>query len=337
MPSLSELLETRDVLLADGATGTTLFDMGLTSGDAPELWNVDFPERIASLHQGYVDAGADIILTNSFGGTRHRLKLHNAHDRVFALNKAAAEIARDVVDRSGRAVVVAGSIGPTGELLIPLGALTYQAAVDAFVEQAEGLKAGGADVLWIETMSAVDEIKAAVEAAGEVDMPYVYTASFDTAGRTMMGLLPQDLPSVTGTADALFTAVGANCGVGATDLLASILALTEAHPDLTVVAKANAGIPVVHGEHVHYSGTPDLMADYARIAADCGARIIGGCCGSSKEHIAAMRAALDGYRRGERPSLEAIIERIGPLTNAAPQHAQPVRDRSNTRRRRRAA
>jgi 5-methyltetrahydrofolate--homocysteine methyltransferase len=119
------------------------------------------PETIVALHQNFVDAGADIILTNSFGGTRHRLKLHHAQDRVFELNKKAAEVARSVADKAGRKVIVAGSVGPTGELLEPLGAMTYDEAVAAFVEQIEGLKAGGADVAWIETMSAPDEIRAA--------------------------------------------------------------------------------------------------------------------------------------------------------------------------------
>ena len=146
---LSDLLAEKDVLLADGATGTNLFAMGLAAGEAPELWNEDQPDRIDKLHQDFVDAGADIILTNSFGGTRHRLKLHKAEGRVFDLNRRAAEIARAVADRAPRTVIVAGSVGPTGELLVPLGAMTYEDAVDAFAEQIKGLKAGGADVAWI--------------------------------------------------------------------------------------------------------------------------------------------------------------------------------------------
>ena len=145
-------------------------------------------EKIAALHQDFVDAGADIILTNSFGGTRHRLKLHNAQDRVHELNRRAAEIARGVADKAGRKVIVAGSVGPTGELLVPLGAMTYDEAVEAFAEQIEGLKEGGAEIAWIETMSAPDEARAAAEAAISVGLPYTYTVSFDTAGRSMMGL-----------------------------------------------------------------------------------------------------------------------------------------------------
>ena len=161
---IDALLAEKGILLADGATGTNLFAMGLEAGEAPELLLETNPAVIAQLHQNFVDAGADIILTNSFGGTRHRLKLHQAQDRVFALNKKAAELARAVADKAGRKVIVAGSVGPTGELLIPLGAMSYEDAVAAFVEQIEGLKAGGADVAWIETMSAPDEIRAAAEA-----------------------------------------------------------------------------------------------------------------------------------------------------------------------------
>ena len=154
---IDALLAEKGVLLADGATGTNLFAMGLEAGEAPELLLETAPETIAALHRRFVEAGADIILTNSFGGTRHRLKLHHAQDRAYALNKRAAEVARSVADAAGRTVIVAGSVGPTGELLIPLGALSYDEAVEAFVEQIEGLKAGGADVAWIETMSAPDE------------------------------------------------------------------------------------------------------------------------------------------------------------------------------------
>ncbi|MEO5322574.1 betaine--homocysteine S-methyltransferase [Mesorhizobium sp. CC13] len=309
------LLAEKGILLADGATGTNLFGMGLEAGEAPELWNESAPEKIETLHQKFVDAGADIILTNSFGGTRHRLKLHHAQDRVFELNKRAAEIARSVADKAGRKVIVAGSVGPTGELLVPLGALTYDQAVEAFAEQIEGLKAGGAEVAWIETMSAPDEIRAAAEAAIRVGLPYTYTGSFDTAGRTMMGLLPKDIHAV---ADGLAEAplgVGANCGVGASDILASLLDMTAAKPEATVIVKGNCGIPEFRGTEIHYSGTPELMSDYVRLAVDGGARIIGGCCGTSFEHLAAMRKALDGHRKDARPTVETIIERIGPMRN----------------------
>lgn len=312
---IDALLAEKGVLLADGATGTNLFDMGLESGEAPELWNESAPEKVEALHQGFVDAGADIILTNSFGGTRHRLKLHHAQDRAFELNKKAAEIACRAAGKVGRRVIVAGSVGPTGELLQPLGALTYEGAVEAFAEQIEGLKAGGAEVAWIETMSAPDEIRAAAEAAIRVGLPYTYTGSFDTAGRTMMGLAPRDIHGVGDELPEKPVAVGANCGVGAPDILAALLDITEARPEATVVVKGNCGIPEFRGAEVHYSGTPELMADYARLAVDSGARIIGGCCGTSFEHLAAMRRALDAHRKGVRPSVDVIEERVGPMRN----------------------
>jgi 5-methyltetrahydrofolate--homocysteine methyltransferase len=314
---IDALIAEKGVLLADGATGTNLFAMGLAAGEAPELLNETAPETIVKLHQGFVDAGADIILTNSFGGTRHRLKLHHAQDRVFELNKRAAEIARSVADKAGRKVIVAGSVGPTGELLVPLGAMTYEDAVDAFADQIEGLKAGGAEVAWIETMSAPDEIRAAAEAAIRVGLPYTYTGSFDTAGRTMMGLLPKDIHAVAeGLAQAPL-GVGANCGVGASDILASLLDMTAAKPEATVIVKGNCGIPEFRGSEIHYSGTPELMSDYVRLAVDAGAKIVGGCCGTSFAHLAAMRKALDAHAKEQRPTLETIVERIGPLRNKA--------------------
>ncbi|WP_027160494.1 betaine--homocysteine S-methyltransferase [Mesorhizobium sp. WSM1293] len=312
---IDALLAEKGVLLADGATGTNLFAMGLEAGEAPELLNETAPDTITSLHQNFVDAGADIILTNSFGGTRHRLKLHHAQDRVHALNQRAAEIARAVADRAGRKVIVAGSVGPTGELLVPLGAMTYDEAVDAFAEQIEGLKEGGAEVAWIETMSAPDEIRAAAEAAIRVGLPYTYTGSFDTAGRTMMGLLPRDIHGVTDGLSQAPLGVGANCGVGASDILASLLDMTEAKPEATVIVKGNCGIPEFRGTEIHYSGTPELMADYVRLAVDGGAKIIGGCCGTSFQHLAAMRKALDAHTKADRPTVAAIVERIGPMRN----------------------
>ncbi|UDL89971.1 betaine--homocysteine S-methyltransferase [Mesorhizobium sp. PAMC28654] len=312
---IDALLAEKGVLLADGATGTNLFAMGLEAGEAPELLNETAPDTITSLHQNFVDAGADIILTNSFGGTRHRLKLHHAQDRVHALNKRAAEIARAVADKAGRKVIVAGSVGPTGELLVPLGAMTYDEAVEAFAEQIEGLKEGGAEVAWIETMSAPDEIRAAAEAAIRVGLPYTYTGSFDTAGRTMMGLLPRDIHGVVDGLSEAPLGVGANCGVGASDILASLLDMTEAKPEATVIVKGNCGIPEFRGTEIHYSGTPELMADYVRLAVDAGAKIVGGCCGTSFQHLAAMRKALDAHQKADRPTVAAIVERIGPMRN----------------------
>ncbi|EFL90705.1 betaine--homocysteine S-methyltransferase [Ahrensia sp. R2A130] len=316
MGRLRELLDEKGVLLADGATGTNFFNMGLLSGDAPELWNEDEPEKVMSLHQGFVDAGADIILTNTFGANRHRLKLHHAQERSTELNEKAAKLARKVADAAGRPVLVAGSVGPTGELFEPLGELTREAAIASFTEQMIGLRDGGADVMWIETMSAREEIDAAADAAEALGLDFVFTASFDTAGRTMMGITPTQLMEIATTRPAGPIAIGANCGVGATDLLFSILDMTAAPQDkIAVVAKANCGVPRVSGDKVIYTGTPELMADYARYAIDAGAAIIGGCCGTSYEHLAAMRGAIDTHKKRKRPELVDVVAATGPLVN----------------------
>ena len=328
---LQTLLSEGRPLLAAGATGTNLFEAGLASGETPELWNVNEPEKIRALHQAFVDAGADIILTNSFGGNRRRLMLHKLEGRVRELNRRAAEIAREVADRSGRRIVVAGSVGPTGDLLAPLGPLTEDEATDAFAEQIEGLREGGADVVWIETMSAPEEIRAAARAASALGMPYTATASFDTAGRTMMGLSPDAYAELFDGFDTPPLAFGANCGVGASDLLVSVLGMTARRPEANVIAKANAGVPQWHGAHIHYSGTPELMADYARLAVDAGARIVGGCCGNKPEHIAAMRRALDAHSAAERPTQEAIVAALGPLVSPPAQESATPRARRRSR------
>ncbi len=313
---LQDLLDERGVLLADGATGTTLFSLGLMSGDAPELWNSDQPDKIRQLHRSFVDAGSDIVLTNSFGGTAHRLKLHNAQHRVRELNKNAAELAREVADASGRKILVAGSVGPTGELFEPLGALTPDEALNAFAEQIDGLKAGGADVAWIETMSAPEEIRAASAAAIQVGLPYAFTGSFDTAGKTMMGLDPAAIHEICSELSTPPIAYGANCGVGAPDILVALLKMQCSHNDIPLIVKGNCGIPQFRGTEIHYSGTPELMAQYARLAIDAGARIVGGCCGTTAIHIAAMRDALDTHEKQEAPNYAKINEQVGSFVNA---------------------
>ncbi|MEO0944694.1 MAG: betaine--homocysteine S-methyltransferase, partial [Pseudomonadota bacterium] len=237
--ALSRHFETHDWLLADGATGTNLFNMGLMSGDAPEFWNVDEPEKIRTLYKGAVDAGSDLFLTNTFGANASRLKLHNGENRVHELNRVGAELGREIADASGRAVIVAGSIGPTGEIMQPLGTLSFPAAVEMFHEQAEGLKDGGADVLWVETISAPDEFKAAARAAELSGMPWCGTMSFDTAGRTMMGLTSAGLVDLVDSLNHKPVAFGANCGVGASDLLRTVLGMSACGGDRTLIAKGN--------------------------------------------------------------------------------------------------
>ena len=319
-PSFTEALATRPWLLADGATGTNYFQMGLESGDAPEMWNMEHPERVRSLHRRFIEAGADIVLTNSFGGNRHRLKLHNAQDRVREINIAAARNARAEADASDRPVYVGGSVGPTGEIMEPVGAMSHDEAVKAFAEQAEALKEGGVDVIWIETMSSEEELRAAVEGCAQAGLPIVTTMSFDTNGRTMMGITPKAFGAITAALATQPVAIGANCGVGASELVATVLGISEARPDAAVVAKGNCGIPQYVDGHIHYTGTPELMADYARIALDAGAKIIGGCCGTSPEHLASMRKSLESYSKGERPSLDLIEAKLGPVSELAKGH-----------------
>jgi methionine synthase I (cobalamin-dependent) len=313
---LTPLLLKRPWLLADGAIGSNLFERGLQSGDAPELWNADHPGRVAELHRAFVSAGADIILTNSFGGTRHRLKLHKAEGRVSELNEAAARTARAEADRGAGEVLVAGSMGPTGEILQPLGPLSLDDAREAFAEQAFALARGGADLLWIETMSSVEETEAAVAGARVAGLPIVATLSFDTNGRTMMGITPSDLAALHRKHG--LAACGSNCGTGPSELVACIINLaTASDPTAVLVAKANCGIPQFVDGALRFDGTPELMAEYARLSLDAGARIIGGCCGTTPEHLRIMRQALEAHVQGPRPDLAAIQSRLGAISTGA--------------------
>ncbi|CUH83359.1 betaine--homocysteine S-methyltransferase [Thalassovita mediterranea] len=334
--ALSRILETRDWLLADGATGTNLFNMGLQSGDAPELWNEQHPDRIKKLYQMAVDAGSDLFLTNSFGGNASRLKLHDAGDRARELSRMAAEIGREVADACDRDVIVAGSVGPTGEIFEPMGPLTHAAAVEMFHEQAEGLKEGGADVLWLETISAPEEYIAAAEAFALADMPWCGTMSFDTAGRTMMGVTSAQMTEMVEKLPNPPLAFGANCGVGAADLMRTVLGFAAQGSERPLIAKGNAGIPKYVDGHIHYDGTPELMAEYAVLARDAGATIIGGCCGTMPEHLAAMRKALETRERGPRPTLDQVAEALGGFSSASDGTGEdadaPKRERRGRRR-----
>ncbi len=314
---LIRLLAERDVLLADGATGTNLFDMGLQSGDAPELWNIDHPQRIESLHQNFCDAGSDLFLTNTFGGTRYRLKLHSSDHRVHEINLAAARIARKVADAAARPVVVAGSMGPTGEILAPIGDVPCEDVQAAFFEQAQALAEGGVDVLWLETMSSREELACGIAAANQLGLPVVSTMSFDTNGHSMMGIKPSELTALACGVDPTLLGSGANCGVGAAETLAAVLSMQRADIDnrQILVAKGNCGIPEWADGKIVYNGTPQLMAEYARLARDAGARIIGGCCGTTYEHVRAMRRALDETPRSAPPQLGDIVATLGEVSN----------------------
>ncbi len=322
---LAQLLAQRGVLLADGATGSNLFDMGLQTGDSPELWNDLHPDRIAKQYQSFIDAGSDIILTNTFGGTRYRLKLHNASQRVSELNIKGVQIARQQVEKVARDVVIGGSIGPTGEILQPLGSLSIADAADAFEEQARALKEGGVDVLWIETMSSKEEVEAAVIGAARANLPIVATFSVDTNGRTMMGLSPADLVNICLEMANTPYAIGANCGVGASELVAAIvnmrqalsMSLTAEQAEPIIVSKANCGVPEYIDGKIVYSGSTEIMAEYIRLAVDAGARIIGGCCGTTPAHIKAMRQALDNHQKQSSPNLAIIESKLGEVSAGA--------------------
>jgi methionine synthase I (cobalamin-dependent) len=297
MSKLEQLLAEQGVLLGDGAMGTMLFAAGLESGDSPELWNVEHADRVMAVHRGYAEAGSQVILTNSFGGNRFRLMMHNLQPRVYELNRAAAEIARRAVEEANlshtasHTILIAGSVGPSGELLDPLGTLTFDEAVDGFAEQAAALRDGGVDLFQVETMSDLRETEAAIQGIRRVsDLPIVTTMSFDTNRRTMMGVQARDaavkLPSLGAVA------VGANCGNGIGDTLWAVEQMHTSAPDAILVCKSNAGIPRYEAGAIVYDGTPEIMADYALKARAAGARIIGACCGSTPAHIRAMRDAL---------------------------------------------
>ena len=315
MHPLEALLAEREWLLADGAMGTNLFALGLDGGACGERWNLDHPGKVASVHRDMVDAGADIVLTNTFGANRYRLALHGLGERAMEINEAGSDIARRIADEAGRTVVVAGSMGPTGDVLEPLGHRTRTEAIDAFAEQAEGLRRGGADVAWIETMYAENELDAAMLAVKDVGLAFLATMTFDTGGRTMMGIRPQEMPNLAPCRTHRPVGIGANCGVGPAQLLDSILGLrATADREAIVVAKSNCGLPRMGSDmQVRYDGTPELMAEYACMARDAGARIIGGCCGTTASHLRAMRDALERRPRTEAPDHAAVEARLGPL------------------------
>ncbi|MEM7521744.1 MAG: betaine--homocysteine S-methyltransferase [Pseudomonadota bacterium] len=314
--ALMDLLAEKGTLLADGATGTNLFNMGLMSGDAPELWNTQEPKKITALYKGAVEAGSDLFLTNSFGANASRLKLHDAGKRAHELSRVAAELGREVADTAGRPVIVAGSVGPTGEIMEPIGTLSHALAVEMFHETADGLKAGGADVGWLETISAAEEFTAAAEGFALAGLPWCGTMSFDTAGRTMMGITSAAMTTLVERLETPPLAYGANCGTGASDLLRTVLGFAGGDSTRPIIAKGNAGIPKYHDGHIHYDGTPELMGVYAVLARNCGAQIIGGCCGTMPAHLRVMREALDTTPKGSAPELAEIVSALGAFSSA---------------------
>jgi 5-methyltetrahydrofolate--homocysteine methyltransferase len=293
--TLESLLAGGAPVLADGAMGTVLMDMGLEGGDSPMLWNATHPDEVKAVHRAYIEAGAQIILTNTFSGNRLRLDLQDLGGQAAELNRLGAQLAVDVAGEAKRDVVVAGDMGPTGLVMAPLGDLAYADAVHAFRDQAEAMSAAGIDTFWIETMYDVEEVRAAVEGIRSVapDASIVATMTFDTKGRTMMGTTPEQASEAL--AGLGLAALGGNCGNGVVEILTVVEKMRDQAPGCRLVAKANAGLPHLGDDDVvHYDATPEAMGEYALRARELGAGIIGGCCGSTPEHIRAMQRALAG-------------------------------------------
>ena len=291
MSAIYEALE-KGILISDGAMGTMLQGKGLTDGGAPELWNVENPIAIEEVLEEYAAAGANLITTNTFGGTRGRLQMHGLEDRLFELNKAGAEIARKVADRHPGCFVM-GDVGPSGELMEPMGTMTVDEAKALFADQIKALVAGGVDAILIETMSDLQEVEAAVKAAKEVapELPVIVTFSFDTNMRTMMGVKPE--VAVKTLAAEGVRIIGANCGRGVDEMRIIAKELTGARPEgVFIITQSNAGLPKLVGDEFIYDGSPEEMAKYAQDMKDLGVNVIGSCCGSSPAHTKAMAATV---------------------------------------------
>jgi 5-methyltetrahydrofolate--homocysteine methyltransferase len=286
------LLGTGEPVLADGAMGTMLFASGLQFGDPPELWNVSQPDVVRRIHRGYLEAGSRIVLTNTFGGNRQRLSLHGNERLVTELNQMAAILLRAEVDAAGGDALVAGDIGPSGSIMVPIGLLEFDEAVDIFAEQARALVAGGVDLIWIETMSDLEEIRAAIEGVRRVapEIPLITTMTFDTRGHTMMGVPPER--AVRALQEWGADAIGGNCGNGPDELVPVVAKMRAAAPDAVLVGKSNAGMPELVDRKAVYRAQPPVMAAYALDARAAGATIIGACCGSTPAHLRAMAGAL---------------------------------------------
>lgn len=287
---IMERLAAGDVLIADGATGTMLQAAGLPAGVPGEAWVLERPEEIVRLHRAYMQAGSELLLTSTFGGTASRLKAAGLQARVAEVNRRAAELAREA---AGEDLYVAGDIGPTGEIMRPLGPLTHERAVALFAEQAEALAAGGVDCIYIETMGDLSEARAAIEGAQRVtDLPVFCTFSFDTHGHTGMGVSPERAASAVSEMGVQGT--GANCGHAPEEVLALLPQMHEAAPHVVLIAKPNAGVPRMVKRQAAYDASPERLAALAVQYMALGVQIMGACCGSSPEHIAAMREAVLG-------------------------------------------
>ena len=298
MADFIEVLKRRKVLVSDGAWGTLLMNEGLKAGDCPEKWNREYPNRVALVARAYVEAGADIIETNSFGGTRIKLEHYGLGNQAADLNARAAEISKKA---AGNKAFVMGSVGPTGKMLITEEVSESQ-MFDAFAEQGMGLEKGGADLLIIETMTDLQEAGIAVAACLEnTKLPLICSMSFETAGEgeyaTMMGITPAQL--VEAHLGSGVSIIGSNCGKGTKEMLGVAKALRKETPDFPLLIQANAGIPAYAEGEMKFPDQPGDWRTYIHRLFELNINIIGGCCGTSPEFIRNIRGWVDEYLSGE--------------------------------------
>jgi len=285
---ITQRLSDGETLIADGAAGTTLIAAGIPAGTPPEQWNVERPEVILALHRSYVEAGSQIILTNTFGGSRLKLEKFSQDEKVREFNLAGVKLARQA---AGDQAYVAGDLGPTGILMKPMGTLTFEQAVETFAEQAAILVEAGVDLLWVETMMDLEEAHAAVTGAQQAsDLPVFCSMSFGKKGRTMMGVSGKQAAEVLWPMG--LAAIGANCGEGLEPVEIALQQMRAALPDAPLIAKPNAGLPhMVGGQAVYDVGPLEFTPHMVDLVA-LGAQVVGACCGSNPDYISAIRSAV---------------------------------------------